>query len=62
MRFAEEWENGLENTPNCGFYIQKWFLDFWWENGRAVGVKTSLGMTLDLGLWCFTNGTFLKRI
>ncbi len=43
MRFAEEWRLALENTPNVDFY-QEMVSGILIENGKAVGVRTSLGV------------------
>jgi len=59
MRFSEEWRLALEKIPN---------LDFWQEmvsgilvkDGRAVGVRTSLGLEIPAKAVVLTNGTFLN--
>lgn len=59
LRFAEEWRNSLERTPN---------LDFWQEmvsglvvkDGRVKGVRTSLGIEIPSKAVVLTNGTFLN--
>ncbi|HWK58960.1 MAG TPA: tRNA uridine-5-carboxymethylaminomethyl(34) synthesis enzyme MnmG [Parapedobacter sp.] len=59
MRFAEEWRLQLEAISN---------IDIWQDtvnaiqvtNGRATGVVTSLGITVDADAVILTNGTFLN--
>lgn len=61
MRFAEEWRMTLESLPN---------LDIWQDtvkeikvtNGRAAGVVTSLGITIEGDAVVLTNGTFLNGL
>ena len=61
MRFAEEWRNTLERTPN---------VDFWQDvvtgllnNGSHItGVKTALGIEIRSKAVVLTNGTFLNGI
>jgi len=61
MRFAEEWRLQLEALPN---------LDIWQDmatgvvvkNGRAAGVITSMGLTIESDAVILTNGTFLNGI
>ena len=61
MRFAEEWRMALENTPNVDFY-QEMVSGLLVENGRAVGVKTSLGIDIRSRAVVLTNGTFLNGL
>ena len=61
MRFAEEWRMALENTPNVDFY-QEMVSGLLVENGRAVGVKTSLGLEIRSKSVVLTNGTFLNGL
>ena len=61
MRFAEEWRMALENTPNVDFY-QEMVSGLLVENGRAVGVKTSLGLDIRSRSVVLTNGTFLNGL
>tara|TARA_R110000751_G_scaffold78016_3_gene157237 strand:+ start:14517 stop:16385 length:1869 start_codon:yes stop_codon:yes gene_type:complete len=61
MRFAEEWRMALENTPNVDFY-QEMVSCLLVENGRAVGVKTSLGLDIRSRSVVLTNGTFLNGL
>lgn len=61
MLFAETWRLKLEQTPN---------LDFWQdmakglvvENGKVVGVKTGMGITVRAKSVILTNGTFLNGL
>ncbi len=61
MLFAETWRLKLEQTPN---------LDFWQdmakglvvENGKVVGVKTGMGITVKAKAVILTNGTFLNGL
>ncbi len=61
MRFAEEWRLALENTPNVDFY-QEMVSGLIIENGKACGVKTSLGITIKSKSVVLTNGTFLNGL
>ncbi|MDO6604364.1 tRNA uridine-5-carboxymethylaminomethyl(34) synthesis enzyme MnmG [Arenibacter palladensis] len=61
MRFAEEWRMALEITPNVDFY-QEMVSGLLVENGRAVGVKTSLGLDIKSRSVVLTNGTFLNGL
>lgn len=61
MRFAEEWRMALENTPNVDFY-QEMVSGLLVEDGRAVGVKTSLGLDIRSRSVVLTNGTFLNGL
>lgn len=61
MRFAEQWRLTLEGTKN---------LDFWQEmvsgliikDGRARGVRTSMGIEIPAKSVVLTNGTFLNGV
>ena len=61
MRFAEEWRIALEQTPQVDFYQEmvKGLLE---ENGRIVGVRTSLGLDIKARAVVLTNGTFLNGL
>jgi tRNA uridine 5-carboxymethylaminomethyl modification enzyme len=61
MRFAEEWRMALENTPNVDFY-QEMVSGLLVERGRAVGVRTSLGLDIRSKSVVLTNGTFLNGL
>ncbi|WP_460893743.1 tRNA uridine-5-carboxymethylaminomethyl(34) synthesis enzyme MnmG [Rufibacter soli] len=61
MRFAEEWRMALEQTPNIDFW-QEMVSEILVEDGRAVGVKTSLGIDIKAKAVVLTNGTFLNGV
>lgn len=61
MRFSEEWRTMLENTPNVDFY-QEMVSGILAENGKIVGVKTSLGIEIKGKTVILTNGTFLNGL
>jgi len=59
MRFAEDWRNMLEQTPNLDFY-QDMVNGLIIEGNRIVGVKTSLGISIKARTVILTTGTFLN--
>lgn len=59
MRFSEEWRLALEKTPNVDFW-QEMVKEVIVEEGRVVGVKTSLGLDIRGKSVVLTNGTFLN--
>jgi len=61
MRFSDEWRTMLENTPNLDFY-QEMVAGILSENGKIVGVKTSLGLEIKAKSVVLTNGTFLNGL
>jgi tRNA uridine 5-carboxymethylaminomethyl modification enzyme len=61
MKFAEEWRNMLEATPNLDFY-QEMVSGILAENGKIVGVRTSLGIEIKGKTVVLTNGTFLNGL
>ena len=61
MRFSDEWRSMLENTPNLDFY-QEMVTGILSENGKIVGVKTSLGVEIKSKTVVLTNGTFLNGL
>ncbi|MGB7842679.1 MAG: tRNA uridine-5-carboxymethylaminomethyl(34) synthesis enzyme MnmG [Salinimicrobium sp.] len=61
MMFAEHWRLRLENTKNLDFY-QEMVSGLIIENGKAVGVKTSLGIEIKSKSVILTNGTFLNGL
>ncbi|WP_333807729.1 tRNA uridine-5-carboxymethylaminomethyl(34) synthesis enzyme MnmG [Flavobacterium sp.] len=61
MRFSDEWRSMLENTPNLDFY-QEMVGGILAENGKIVGVRTSLGIEIKSKTVVLTNGTFLNGL
>ncbi|WP_299706294.1 tRNA uridine-5-carboxymethylaminomethyl(34) synthesis enzyme MnmG [uncultured Pontibacter sp.] len=61
MRFAETWRLTLEQTANVDFW-QEMITGIEVKDGRAVGVRTSLGITIRGKAVVLTNGTFLNGI
>jgi len=61
MRFSDEWRTMLENTPNLDFY-QEMVAGLLSENGKIIGVKTSLGVEIKAKSVVLTNGTFLNGL
>jgi tRNA uridine 5-carboxymethylaminomethyl modification enzyme len=61
MKFTEEWRNMLEATPNLDFY-QEMISGILAENGKIVGVRTSLGIEIKGKTVVLTNGTFLNGL
>ena len=61
MKFAEEWRMMLEGTPNLDFY-QEMVSGLLTENGKIIGVKTSLGQIIKAKTVVLTNGTFLNGL
>lgn len=61
MRFAEDWRLLLEQTENLDFY-QEMVSGIIVENGKVVGVKTSLGIEVNAKSVVLTNGTFLNGL
>ena len=61
MRFAEEWRNMLEKTPNLDFY-QEMVTGLIVENNIVQGVKTTLGLSIKAKTVILTNGTFLNGL
>lgn len=61
MRFAEAWRLTLEQTENVDFW-QEMVTGIEVEKGKAVGVTTSLGISIRGKAVILTNGTFLNGI
>ncbi|CAD5268863.1 MULTISPECIES: tRNA uridine-5-carboxymethylaminomethyl(34) synthesis enzyme MnmG [unclassified Imperialibacter] len=61
MRFAEEWRLTLERNPNVDFW-QEMVVGLLVKDGKAVGVKTSLGIEIESSAVVLTNGTFLNGV
>ncbi len=59
MRFSEEWRLALEQSPNVDFW-QEMAREIIVNDGRAVGIKTSLGIEIRAKAVVLTNGTFLN--
>ena len=59
MRFSEEWRLALERLPNVDFW-QEMVGELVVKEGRAVGVRTSLGAEINARAVILTNGTFLN--
>ncbi len=61
MLFAEEWRLLLESNPNVDFW-QDMCSGLIIENGRVIGVKTSIGVDIYGRAVVLTNGTFLNGL
>ena len=61
MRFSEEWRLALEQIPNIHFW-QETVAQIIVKNGVAIGIKTSLGITISSKSVILTNGTFLNGL
>jgi tRNA uridine 5-carboxymethylaminomethyl modification enzyme len=59
MKFSEEWRLALERIPNVDFW-QEMVSEIIVKDGRAIGVKTSLGLEILSKAVVLTNGTFLN--
>lgn len=59
--FAAKWREMLEQTPNVDFY-QDSVNELIINNGKACGVKTSLGHLIESDAVVITSGTFLNGI
>ena len=59
MRFSEEWRLALEAIPNVDFW-QEMVKEVLVKDGRAIGVKTGLGLEIHGKSVVLTNGTFLN--
>ncbi len=59
--FAAKWREMLELTPNVDFY-QDSVNELIIKNGKACGVKTSLGHLIESDAVVITSGTFLNGI
>jgi tRNA uridine 5-carboxymethylaminomethyl modification enzyme len=58
-RFSEEWRMMLEKTQNLDFW-QEMAAGIIVEEGRIVGIRTSLGLQIRAKSVVLTNGTFLN--
>ena len=61
MRFAEEWRLMLERNTNVDFW-QDMCSGLIVKDGRAIGVKTSIGVNVYGKAVVLTNGTFLNGL
>jgi tRNA uridine 5-carboxymethylaminomethyl modification enzyme len=61
MMFAEEWRLALERTPNVDFW-QEMITGIITKDGRAIGVRTGIGIEIKSKSVILTNGTFLNGI
>jgi tRNA uridine 5-carboxymethylaminomethyl modification enzyme len=61
MRFAEEWRLTLERNPNVDMW-QEMVTSILVEDGRCVGIKTTLGIEFRAKAVVLTNGTFLNGL
>ncbi len=61
MRFSEEWRLMLERTQNLDFY-QEMVSGLIINNGKAEGIRTSLGIEIKAKTVVLTNGTFLNGL
>ncbi len=59
--FAQEWRNILENNKNVDFW-QDTAKEILLDNGRACGIRTSLGIEIRSKAVVLTNGTFLNGL
>lgn len=59
MRFSEEWRLALEQSPNVDFW-QEMAKEILVKDGRAIGIKTNLGIEIKAKSVVLTNGTFLN--
>lgn len=60
-RFAEEWRLALERIPALDFF-QDMVTGLWIEDGKLVGVKTGMGVSIRSKVVILTNGTFLNGL
>ncbi len=61
MLFASTWREMLENTPNVDFY-QDMVKSIIIRNGKAAGVVTGLGHSIESHCVVVTSGTFLNGV
>jgi tRNA uridine 5-carboxymethylaminomethyl modification enzyme len=59
MRFSEEWRLALESIKNIDFW-QEMVQEILIKDGKAIGVKTNLGLEIKSKCVVLTNGTFLN--
>lgn len=61
MLFALEWRKMLEKTPNVDFW-QDMVSGILIKEGKACGIKTSMGLEIKSKAVILTNGTFLNGV
>jgi tRNA uridine 5-carboxymethylaminomethyl modification enzyme len=61
MKFAEEWRLLLERNRNVDFW-QDMATGLILDSGKAIGVKTSMGIDIHAKSVVLTNGTFLNGL
>lgn len=61
MLFSKEWRSLLEATPNLDFW-QDMVSEVLIKNRTLIGVKTTMGHTIESKSVILTNGTFLNGI
>ncbi|MCL4107173.1 UNVERIFIED_CONTAM: hypothetical protein GTU68_032988 [Idotea baltica] len=61
MMFAEKWRLMLEGNENIDFW-QEMITGLVVKDGRAIGVKTSIGLEIPAKSVILTNGTFLNGL
>ncbi len=61
MQFARKWRNMLEAHPNIDFW-QEMVTGIVVKDGRAVGVRTGMGIEIPTKAVVLTNGTFLNGL
>ena len=61
QRFTEAWRLALERIPNLDFW-QEMVTGILVEQGRVVGVTTSIGLEIRARTVILTNGTFLNGL
>jgi len=61
MEFARKWRNMLEAHPNIDFW-QEMITGIVVKDGRAVGVRTGMGLEIPAKAVILTNGTFLNGL
>ncbi len=61
MKFSEEWRWQLEQIPNLDFF-QDMVSEIIVDNGKAIGVKTGIGISIYGKSVILTNGTFLNGL
>jgi tRNA uridine 5-carboxymethylaminomethyl modification enzyme len=59
--FAQEWRTMLEQTPNVDFW-QDMVKEILVKDGRAIGIRTGMGIKFSSEAVVLTNGTFLNGI